>query len=145
MCYDNSNMPAFTATATWIWIKGLFGPGACLLVENIHHSHTVCGRGEFIKQPKKGEHFYIPNLLYFKSPTVGGLCPTRGWRTKDCTRRDDSSDKRVVWNFSRLQEPIFTGYMIASELWYMLLKCDLGFHWWNELHMRHILHRMLNN
>lgn len=82
MRYDNSNMPVFTATATWIWIKGLFGPGVCLLVENIHHSHTVCGWGGIYQTTKKRRTFLHSKFALFQKAHCWRVMPYKGLTDK---------------------------------------------------------------
>lgn len=91
--------------------NSLFLPEPCLLGKKIPPlPHAVCGRWHWSKKKKKKEHFYISNLLLLKSSTVCGLCPLWGWQTKDCTGRDDSSDKRVVRNFLSSETDNYLGY-----------------------------------
>lgn len=94
-------MPVFTDAVTWICMKGkqpVSTWNMLIKAQKFHRSPTQCVVWGINQTKKKREHFYISNLLPFKSSTVCGLCLVQGWQTKDCTGRDDSSDKRVVRN-----------------------------------------------
>lgn len=89
--------------------NSLFWPETCLLRRKNSTTapppHTQCvvwGINQTTK--KKKEHFYISNLLHFqKIHCLWAMPRTGAGRQKDCTGRDDSSDKRVVRNLLSLE------------------------------------------
>lgn len=137
MCCDDSDMSVFTDTATWIWMKGKQPVLTWNMLIKEKHStappHSVWSRA-LIKHTKK-EHFYISNLLHFKSPTVCGLCLAQGWQTKDCTGRDDSSDNRVVRNSLSLETHHYWEYesiramLQPIKMWPWVSAVGTGYIW----------------
>ena len=55
------------------------------------------------KKKKKGTFLHFKFAAFSKPPLSAGHAVYRGWQTKDCTGRDDSSDERVVRNLLSLE------------------------------------------
>lgn len=140
MCYDDSDMPVFTDTATWICMKRKQPVLTWnVLIKGKKNStappHSVWSAA-LIKH-KKREHFYISNLLHFKSSAVCWLCLVQTSRQR-IAQGAMTQVTRGWLQIRSARKPIITGNMRVSELHCSQLKCDLGFWCWNGVHMKYV-------
>lgn len=147
MCNDDSDMPVFTDTATWIWMKAkqpVLTWNTLIKERNSTAPPHSVWSGALIKHEKRGTFLHFKFAAFQKS-----LCLL----VMPGVRLADKEAHRARWlkwqtggkECAHTRKPIITGNMRVSELRDNQLKCDREFQCWNGLKMGHIVHVMFSD
>lgn len=148
MCYDNSDMPVFAATATWIWIKGkqpVLTRNMLIREKNSTTPPHSVWSGALIKQKENIFTFQI--CCFSKAPLSVAYALYEAGRQRTAQGEMTQVTNGVVRNFLSMETHNYLEY----DLWYIYMSyatarynVSLSFSW-NVLHMRHIFASWLNN
>lgn len=120
MCYDNSDMPVFAATATWIWIKGkrpVLTRNMLIRERNSTTPPHSVWSGALIKQKENIFTFQICCLS--KAPLSVAYALYGAGRQRTAQGEMTQVTNGVVRNFLSLE----THNYLEHDLWYIYELC----------------------
>lgn len=148
MCYDNSDMPVFAATAMWIWIKGkqpVLTRNMLIREKNSTTPPHSVWSGALIKQKKRT--FLHFKFAAFQKLHCLWLMPYMGLADKGLHRARWLKWQTGWFRIFSAWKPIITWNMIYDiYMSYATARYNVSLSFsWNVLHMRHVFASWLNN